>query len=149
MTDLAERAVLSDGKVGAALTALHRAVAACQFYPQNHPMLREAVAEGLRAFREVEEDYRWEETGLQLRSGALWLGHNRQGEASPAIASLAKTFTGHGLALLRHRGPVDEESFGHLVSLLATSPEVLAAGGGISRFSGSSFNDGDPPERFQ
>jgi len=133
VTHLAERSVLSDQKVGEALTALHRAVAASQFYPQNHPMLREAVAEGLRAFREAQQDYRWEETGLQLRAGALWLGHNRLGEGSPAIGTLAKTFAGHGLAVLRHRGPVDEAAFGHLVSLLATSPDVLAAGGGIAQ----------------
>jgi len=133
VTNLAERSVLSDRKVGEALTALHRAIAASQFYPRNHPMLRESVAEGLRAFRDVAEDYRWEEPGLQLRSGALWLGHNRLGEGSPAIASLAKTFAGHGLAVLRHRGPVDEEAFGHLVALLATSPDVLAAGGGLAQ----------------
>jgi len=113
--------------------ALHRAVAACQFYPPNHPMLREAVTEGLKAFQQVEADYRWEENGLQLRAGALWLGHNRLGDGSPAIAGLAKAFAGHGLALLRLRGPVDEEAFGHLVTLLATSPEVLGPGGGIAQ----------------
>jgi hypothetical protein len=132
VTNLAERSVLSDRAVAEALVALHRAVAAHQFYPDRHPMLLEALKDGFRAMSQAQADYRWEEPGLQLRSGALWFGHSRLGEGSPAVGTLARTFSGHGLALLRRRGEVTAEAYAFLVSLLAASPDVLGPRGGLA-----------------
>lgn len=139
---MTERPDLNDRTVLEALTALHRAVAVRQFYPENHSMQREAVKEGLRALRRTEGDYRWEEAGIQLRSGALWFGHSRLGEGSPAVGTLARTLSIHGVAALRRRGDVSEDTYRELVSLLATSPEVLAPrGGAVQVWRGSSHGE--------
>ena len=128
----AGRALVNDRKVGEALTALYRSVSAHQFYPERHPMLQATLKDSYGVFQEVEEDYRWEEPGLLLRQGTLWLGDARIGQASPAVAGLAKNFAAHGLVVLRRKGPVTPEAFSHLVSLLATSPDVLASRGGVA-----------------
>lgn len=96
-------------------------------------MLLDALKDGFRAMSQAQADYRWEEPGLQLRSGALWFGHSRLGEGSPAVGTLARTFSGHGLALLRRRAEVSADAYALLVSLLATSPDVLAPRGGLAQ----------------
>jgi hypothetical protein len=130
VTDLAERSVPSDRAVLEALTTLHRAVAVHQFYPENHSMRSEAVEEGVRALARTEGDGRWETPGLQLRAGALWFGHTRLGEGSPAVGTLARTLSSHGVAVVRRRGSVSAEAYGELVRLLATGPEAHAPSGG-------------------
>jgi hypothetical protein len=94
-------------------------------------MLVDTLKHGFQAWRRMEDDDRWEGAGLQLRSGTLWLGDHQLGAGSPALSSLARTFQNHGLMALRRTGLLSLDGYGCLVSLLASSPEVLAPKGGI------------------
>ncbi|GAB4281013.1 MAG: hypothetical protein Kow0092_36500 [Deferrisomatales bacterium] len=127
-----EQVLLSDKKIEGALLAVHRSVCAHQFYPPGHPSLQQALKDGYKEWRTGEKDHRWEQYGLQLRGGALWLGETRLGEGNPALASLARTFAAHGLAGVRRLGPLSADGFAHWASLLGTAPEVLAPQGGLA-----------------
>lgn len=133
LVSAAGRTLVDDRKVGEALTALHRSVSAHQFYPERHPMLEATLKDSYGVFQAVENDYRWEEPGLQLRQGSLWLGDAQIGQTSPAVASLARNFAAHGLVVLRRKEPVGPQAFSHLVALLATSPDVLSGQGGLAK----------------
>lgn len=128
----APRALLTDRSVEEALAAVQRAVATCQFYPQNHPLLLDALKDGYRAWLSVEEDCRWEDTGLRLRNGVLWLGDARIGAENPAVLNLTRALAGHGLVGLRQRAPLSQDGFSRFVQLLAAAPDTLAAQGGLS-----------------
>jgi HEAT repeat protein len=121
----------ADREVEEALAALHRSISVSQIYPPNHPMLVDTLKHGYQAWRQMEGDDRWEEAGLQLRSGTLWLADHQLGEGSPALSSLARTFQNHGLMGIRRTGPLSLDGYGWVVSLLASSAEVLAPKGGI------------------
>ncbi len=123
--------LLPERKIEEALSALHRSVSACQFYPANHPQLAEALQSGYRAWTEAASDDRLAEPGLEYRSGGLWLGEARLGSTSPAVGSLARVVAGHGLVRIRRTGVLTAEGYGQLVTLLATAPTVLGARGGL------------------
>ncbi|MHB8764419.1 MAG: hypothetical protein ACYDA8_08825, partial [Deferrisomatales bacterium] len=125
-------ALLPDRAAVDALSALHRAVAAAQFYPSTHPSLQAALRDGYRAWAEFDRDYRLEEPGLELRSGGLWLGEARLGEDSPAVESLARTLAGHGIAAVRRQGALTFEGYLEWAGLLAAAPDVLRPRGGLA-----------------
>ncbi|GAB6061799.1 HEAT repeat domain-containing protein [Deferrisoma palaeochoriense] len=126
------RLILPTAKIEAALTGLHRAVTARQFYPQGHPQLAGILDQAYRAWREAEEDYRWAEPGLAFRDGKLWLGDEPVGARNPAVTGLARLWGRHGLRGLRALRPCSRDAFAYLVDLLAASPDTLAPQGGLA-----------------
>ncbi|MBI5016102.1 MAG: HEAT repeat domain-containing protein [Deltaproteobacteria bacterium] len=127
-----DRALLTERRVEEALAGIQRAVAVSQFYPVTHPLVVDALADGYRAWQTVESDHRWEDVGLRLRNGTLWLGDACVGAENPAILNLARSLAGHGLVGVRQRNPLGPEGFTRLVQLLATAPDSLAAQGGLA-----------------
>ncbi len=125
-------ALLPEATALAALTALHRAISAFQFYPPRHASLEGAMREGWRAWQELAGDFRLGVSGLQLRDGQLWLGEEPIGTGSPAVASLVRGLSVHGIAALRQEGDLTAPGFEALVALLAASPEVHHAAGGAA-----------------
>jgi len=123
--------LLDDRRIEQALAGLYRAISACQFYPPNHPTLAEALAAGYQAWTAVQEDYRWEQPGLQLRSGGLWFGETRLGVNSPAVAGLTRVLSGHGLIGLRRTGELPQAAFQWLITTLAAAPDLVAGRGGL------------------
>ncbi|MBI5445118.1 MAG: hypothetical protein HY900_28395, partial [Deltaproteobacteria bacterium] len=126
----AETAPASVRNVEEALCALYRSIGAHQFYPPGHPVRTEALREAYGAWRGAETDPRWAAAGVRVRAGGLWCGREHVGRSNPAVLSLARVLSTHGLAALSLRAPLPFEGFVRLVALLADNPENLAREGG-------------------
>jgi len=127
------RSIINDKKIEDALSAVHRSISAAQFYPPKHPRLEESLKDGYKAWKKIKDDYRWEEQGLRLQSGSLWFGDSKLGATSPSISSLAKSFSQHGLLLLKKSDTfsLSLEGFSKFVRLLASAPDASKFNGGI------------------
>ncbi|WP_025324012.1 HEAT repeat domain-containing protein [Deferrisoma camini] len=126
------RLILPEVRIEAALAGLHRAVAGRQFYPAGHPQLAGILTQGYRAWRDAEEDYRWEDPGLEYRSGGFWFGETPLGARNPAVLGLARLWGRHGLQRLRVHKSCSRDAYEHLVDLLAASPDTLRPQGGLA-----------------
>ncbi len=116
-----------------AAVALHRAVAIRQFFTAENEVVHEGLQALETSMQRALSQRRFADQGFVLSPDGLKVGEFVVGPSNPAVAHLCQTLGAHQLGSLRLLRPAGMVTWGNLVSLLATAPDVVLKKGGFVR----------------